>query len=337
MRRSSAPNSSAIGGETRPTFATYGVVAATSPSSSDEGFVPRSPATCSRGRDPGLMIAGAGRPARMAGCQSMTPTTCWPTSIRPSARPSRSPRGRCASWPAPGAARPGSSPGASPTPWPRSVVRPRDVLVVTFTDKAAGEMARRGWRTWGIGGSPRRPSMRPRSASCAISGRSSMAPTPPDILAVEGADPRPAGGGPAGRLSLSRGPRPRRRDRMGEGAPDRPRRVRAARHRERPGRPAAARPHGRALSPLRGGQDARRPDRLRGHARARRSPSSTAMRPSPPRSATGIAGSRSTSTRTPTRCRRRSSTPGWAGATTWPWSATRTRRSTRSPGPRATT
>ena len=53
----------------------------------------------------------------------------------------------------------------------------------------------------------------------------------------------------------------------------------------------------------------------------------------PRSSAAGTAGSRSTSTRTPTRSSRRCSRPGWGSGATWPWSATRTRPSTPSPGP----
>ncbi len=55
---------------------------------------------------PGL-IAGEARPGTMAACQRATRTPSSSTSIRPSARRSRSRPARCASWPAPGAARPG--------------------------------------------------------------------------------------------------------------------------------------------------------------------------------------------------------------------------------------
>ena len=126
------------------------------------------------------------------------------------------------------------------------------------------------------------------------------------------------------------------RDRMGEGAPDRPGRVRDAGHRPRTAtRPlppdlmaglyrryetAKARAGRIDFEDMLGADD--RADR--GRRRDRR-----------PRSATAIAGSRSTSTRTPTRSRRRSSTRGSAGARTWRSSATRTRRSTRSPAPRS--
>ena len=89
------------------------------------------------------MIPGAAGGARMGRCPCPTPATSSPTSIPPSARRSRSPRDRCASSPAPAAARPGSSRGAWPMPSRAGVVRPRDVLVVTFTDKAAGEMRAR--------------------------------------------------------------------------------------------------------------------------------------------------------------------------------------------------
>ena len=101
------------------------------------------------------------------------------------------------------------------------VVRPRDVLVVTFTDKAAGEMAGRlaalGHR--GVAASTfHAAALRqlrhfwPRVHGVGSAGDPRL----------EGADPGAAGGRPAGRLSLSRRPRPRRGDRMGEGAADRP-------------------------------------------------------------------------------------------------------------------
>ena len=85
---------------------------------------------------------------------------------------------------------------------------------------------------------------------------------------LQGAHPGAAREGPAGRLPLSRRARPRRRDRMGQGAPDRGVRVRDAGPRRGSRRATPGRPHGRALPALRDGQGTRRPDRLRGHAGA---------------------------------------------------------------------
>ena len=272
----------------------------------------------------------------MGRCLTATPTPSSPTSIRPSARRSGSRPARCASWPARGVARPGSSRDGSPTRSPR---------------------AWSGHATCWSSRSPTRPPARcaRRLAALGQPGRGGLdvpcrgAPPAPPFLAarprqrpavdprIEGADPRAAGGRACPAATATSGPRPRRRDRVGEGAPDPPERVRDAGHRRGPRRLVAARPDGGPLPPLRDRQGAGRPDRLRGHARADDRADRGRRRRSRPRSATAIAGSRSTNTRTPTRSRRRSSTRGSAAARTWRSSATRTRRSTRSPAPRATT
>ena len=146
------------------------------------------------------------------------------------------------------------------------VVRPRDVLVVTFTDKAAGEMAGRlaalGHR--GVAASTfHAAALRQlRHFWPRVHGTD-----PPEILASKAPILAPAGSRVAWRLSISRRPRPRRRDRMGEGAADRRRRVRGQSARRRPRRASPAGPHGRPVPPLRSGQDPCRPDRFRGHAR----------------------------------------------------------------------
>ncbi len=144
-------------------------------------------------------------------------------------------------------------------------VRPQDVLVVTFTDKAAGEMAGRlaelGHR--GVAASTfHAAALRqlrhfwPRIHGTAL----------PSILESKVPDPRAAGRRAAGRLPVPRGARPGIGDRMGEGSPDRPRRVRDPGPGRGPRREPAARPHGPPVPPLRDGQGARRTDRLRGHA-----------------------------------------------------------------------
>ena len=65
--------------------------------------------------DATAITAGEAVRATMGRCLTATPTPSSPTSIRPSARRSRSRPARCASWPARGVARPGSSRDGSPT------------------------------------------------------------------------------------------------------------------------------------------------------------------------------------------------------------------------------
>ncbi len=78
----------------------------------------------------------------MTACPTRPPI-CSPTSIPPSARRSSPRAGRSASWPARGRARPGRSRVGWPTRSRPERWRRRHVLVVTFTDKAAGEMRER--------------------------------------------------------------------------------------------------------------------------------------------------------------------------------------------------
>ena len=213
------------------------------------------------------MTAGAARAATMAGCPCPTPTTSWPTSIPPSARPSTITLGTAVH---PGRRRQRQDPGHLAAGGVRArdgVVRPRDVLVVTFTDKAASEMA---GRLAALGPAGRRgvhvPCRRapPAPPFLAARPRDGSAGDP----RIQGADPRPAGEGPAGRLSLPRRARPRGGDRMGQGPPDRAGRVRDPGDRRGPRRVAPAGPDGRPVPTLRDGQGPSRPDRLRGHARA---------------------------------------------------------------------
>ena len=100
------------------------------------------------------------------------------------------------------------------------VVRPRDVLVVTFTDKAATEMAGRlaalGHR--GVAASTFHAAALRQLRHFWPRVHGTDAPGDPRL---EGADPRAAGRRPARRLPLPRGPRPRGRDRVGQGAADR--------------------------------------------------------------------------------------------------------------------
>ena len=183
----------------------------------------------------GEITAGEAVRATMGRCLTATPTPSSPTSIRPSARRSRSRPGRCASWPARGVARPGSSRDGSPTRSPpawsghatcwssRSPTRPPARCVPGWRRSAT-----RAWR-------PRR-SMPPRSASSAISGRASTAATrrrSSNRRCRSSPRWRPACPAATGYLA---GPRPRRRDRVGEGAPDPSERVRDAGDRRRPRR-----------------------------------------------------------------------------------------------------
>ena len=130
------------------------------------------------------------------------------------------------------------------------VVRPRDVLVVTFTDKAAGEMAAGSPRS-GIGAWRRPRSMPRRSASSATSGHASTARDPPEILASKAPILAPlAAGLPGGYRYLAV------RDLAAEIEWAKARRIGAGEyearaHRRGPRRAAAARPHGRPVPPLR--------------------------------------------------------------------------------------
>ena len=268
----------------------------------------------------------------MTRCPTRSPTSS-PISTPPSAR-RRWPRPvRSASWPEPARARRG-----------RSRIASRYAVATGRGGRPA--RARRHVHRQG----------RRRDARAACRARSAgdrgvdvprrrAAPAPPFLAPgrrrrgagrprVEGPAPRRPGPWPARRLSLRRGTRPRRRDRMGEGPPGVAGRVRGGRPGDRPRRSPPGAPLRAALPALRGGQGAGRPDRLRGHARDDRPAPRGRAGDRRARSATATAGSASTSTRTRTPSSRHSSMPGSAGATTWPSSATRTRRSTPSPAPR---
>ena len=173
------------------------------------------------------MTAGAVRAATMAGCPSPDPDDLL-ADLDPAQREAVTiTSGRCASWPVRAAARPGSSRAGWRTRWPAGVVRPRDVLVVTFTDKAAGEMAGRlaalGHR--GVAASTfHAAALRQlRHFWPRVHGAD-----PPAILESKAPILAPLARGLPGRLSLPRGSRPRGGDRMGQGAADRAGRVRDA-------------------------------------------------------------------------------------------------------------
>ena len=80
-----------------------------------------------------------------------SPDSCSTRSTPSSVRSPRRCADRCGCWPAPAPARPGRSPTGSPTASPPGVYEPTEVLAVTFTTRAAGEMRTR-LRQLGAGG-----------------------------------------------------------------------------------------------------------------------------------------------------------------------------------------
>ena len=70
-------------------------------------------------------------------------TICSVRSTRSSVRWPRRSAARCACSPVPAPGRPVPSPTGSPTAWPAGVYNPTEVLAVTFTTRAAGEMRTR--------------------------------------------------------------------------------------------------------------------------------------------------------------------------------------------------
>ena len=88
-----------------------------------------------------------------------TPSSArWPTGAA---------RARSACWPAPAPARPGRSPTGSPTACTPACSTPRQVLAVTFTARAAGEMRGR-LRELGAGGVQARHVPLRRAAPAAV-------------------------------------------------------------------------------------------------------------------------------------------------------------------------
>ena len=247
---------------------------------------------------------------------------------------------RCACSPAPAPARPGRSPTGSRTACAPGVYAPQQVLAVTFTARAAGEMRGR-LRELGVGGRAgahlplRRAAPAPLLLAAVVGGE------PPELLAQQG---------PAGRRGRSRGrgcrlDRPLLRDlaaeiewaKVSQVAPGRLRRA-------RPPRPAASR---RRARPGRG-----RPRCYAAYEEVKRARGvidfedvlllTVGILEEPRRrrragARASTATSSSTSTRTSTRCSRRCSTCGSASATTSASSATPARPSTRSPAPRPST
>ena len=116
------------------------------------------------------------------------------------------------------------------------VVPPDQVLVVTFTDKAAGEMVERlrSPRAAGRDGADvPRARAEPAAPLLAVAPRRRAAAP---AARLQDPDPRPARAPAAGPLPVHAGQGPRRRDRVGEVAADRAARVRARGRPRRAGR-----------------------------------------------------------------------------------------------------
>ena len=174
---------------------------------------------------------------------------------------------------------------------------------------------------------------------------------PAPVLLAEGGRRRAAAAagaqGPAGRRGRrplphpprpQRAARPHRRDRVGQGHPDRARRTIRPRSPRPAARPRGTRPRSaRIYAALRAAQARPRGDRLRGRAAADRRHPPGPRRHRRHRSAASTSTSWSTSTRTSARSSSGCSTCGSASGTACASSATPARRSTPSPAPPPTT
>ena len=220
---------------------------------------------------------------------------CWPGWTRRSAAPSPPTRTRCASWPAPGRARPGSSPAASRTGRRPARADPRHVLALTFTRKAAAELATRlaalGLRDRPTAGTFHADRLAQLSSRARSEGRRAAGPARPQGDGSLGPHPRPHephDGARAGRRRSSG----RRR---GGSAPTR---LRAGRRGRRPTHRPARRPGRVALPALRGREAAAPGHRLRRPAGRLRAGHGGRTGPSPTPSGGASATCSSTSSRT---------------------------------------
>ena len=193
------------------------------------------------------------------------------TSTTNSARPSWPPAVRCACWPARAPARPAPSPAASPTSWRRDTSRRDQVLAVTFTQRAAGEMRGRlraldDGRRHRLGAGDDVSRRGPPPAAVLLAARRRRHRMAAARHQVRGRRP---GRQPRGAADQHRRrARPRRRNRMGQGISDQPGGLRRRRRAGRPRHPVRRREGRDGLRRLRIAQG---PPRRHGAARLRRS------------------------------------------------------------------
>ena len=217
---------------------------------------------------------------------------------------------------------------------------PEQVLAVTFTARAAGELRGRLAGARRRPGCRRAPSTRRRCASCATSPRGCSAARCPSWSRTSSGWSALA----AARVAAVAPTAPALRDLASEieWAKSTPGRRPTTTPAARPRRPAGSR---RSSRPTVAAVYAAYEEAKRAHGvldfedlllvdRVRRSRST---RTSPTRCARSTGTSSSTSTRTSTRCSSGCSTPGWAAGDDLTWSATPTRPSTPSPAPTPTT
>ena len=213
------------------------------------------------------------------------------------------------------------------------VYEPTEVLAVTFTTRAAGEMRGRLRRLGAPGVQAQDlPLRRPAPAALLL------APRPRHRAAhahrVQDRDPGHRRPTQPDRRRPGAAARPGLGDRVGQGQQRPSRRLRPGRAVARPlGRRPRPRDRRARLQQLRGRQAHPGPDGHGGRPAASPPACSPTTNGSPPRSAASTNASSSTSSRTSPRSSRPCSTSGWAAATSCAWSATRRRRSTPSPAP----
>ena len=129
------------------------------------------------------------------------------------------PAGRCASWPAPAPARPGRSPTGSPRSCVSGQVDPREVLALTFTARAAGELRGR-LRALGVDGVQARTFHAAALRQLRYFWPPVVGGAPPNVLPTKAPLISEAASRLRVRADAHRDPRHRRRDRVGQGLAD---------------------------------------------------------------------------------------------------------------------